>query len=60
MKKKRFEVVKLLDTWSMHNGWCVDDVIRNTTKAIFYDEAAEEMARDFCRQMNRCAKEAKR
>jgi hypothetical protein len=48
-KEKRFVVIKLQQD---EQAWCVDDTETNRTKAVFYDEASEKLARDFCRQIN--------
>lgn len=56
MKKyKRFVVVKLLHR---ENAYCVDDRLINKSKAVFYDNAAKELAEDFCRQINKAAGKA--
>lgn len=49
-KQKRFVVIELRHREKV---WCVDDTHTNRTKAAFYDEAAKELAEDFCRQINK-------
>lgn len=49
-KGKRFVVIPT------HNGWSVEDVEKDKTKAVFYDEAAKELAEDFCKQINKTVK----
>lgn len=53
--KSRYVVLKLLHRV---NAYCVDDTKTNRTKAAFYDEAAEDLAKDFCRHINLAAKKA--
>jgi hypothetical protein len=48
----RFVVIELKHR---KGAFCVDDLFTDTTKAVFYDEAAKELAEDFCRQMNKAA-----
>jgi hypothetical protein len=50
--KPRYVVVKLLHR---EDAFCVDDSFSNKTKAVFYDEAAKELATDLCRQLNEAA-----
>ena len=54
-KNKRFVVVNLN---RLFEAWSVEDTKINKTKAVFYDEASEALARDFCRQINKAIKQA--
>lgn len=52
IKAKRFIVIEMKH---IPNAYCVDDTQTNKTKAVFYDEAAEELAKEFCKNINKAA-----